>query len=218
MSYQQENLPWAQMQLQNAAQYQQQIPGFMTPQQQPQLQANILSQSAPQQVPQNVFNNLPLQQPTVFSQQPQIQNQPYSQPQSGQPPPPFLAQTVRQPAPQWTSPPPPNQYQQFQRPPPPQRPQLHQIRNTGNSSWNNSIENARPGSSDRSKSQVDRPEESSLMDYDFGHMGAAAKNFNVESTKEKESQAVYDGSDSMEHDGIQPTQIPDSDSYRQVHY
>merc|ERR1712173_227437 len=36
------------------------------------------------------------------------------------------------------------------------------------------------------------------------------------STKEKESQAVYDGSDSMEHDGIQPTQIPDSDSYRQA--
>ena len=58
MSYPQENLPWAQMQLQNAAQYQQQIPGFMAPQQQPQLQANMLSQSASQQVPQNVFNNI----------------------------------------------------------------------------------------------------------------------------------------------------------------
>lgn len=215
MSYPQENLPWAQMQLQNAAQYQQQIPGFMAPQQQPQLQANMLSQSASQQVPQNVFNNIPLQQPPVFNQQTQIQNHPYSHPQGGQQP--FLAQTVRQPAPQWTSPP-PNQYQQFQRPPPPQRTHLNQIRHTGNSSWNNSIENSRSGSSERSKSQVDRQEESSLMDYDFGHMGAAAKNFSAESTKEKESQAVYDGSDSMEHDGIQPTQIPDSDSYRQVRY
>ena len=54
------------------------------------------------------------------------------------------------------------------------------------------------------------------MDYDFGDMGAAAKNFNVESTKEKESQAMYDRSDTMEHDGIQRTQIPDSDPYRKV--
>ena len=215
MSYQQENLPWAQMQLQNAAQYQQQIPGFIAPQQ-PQLQPNMLPQSAPQQVPQNVFNNLPLQQPTVYNQQPQLQNQPYSQPQSGQPPPPFMAQTVRQGTPQWATPPPPSQYQQFQRPPPPQRPQVNQIRNSGNSSWNNSIDNSRSGSSDRPRSQVDRQEESSLMDYDFGHMGAAAKNFSAESTKEKESQAVYDGCDSMEHDGIQPAQIPDSDPYRQV--
>ena len=56
------------------------------------------------------------------------------------------------------------------------------------------------------------------MDYDFGHMGAAAKNFNAESFKEKESQAMYDAADSMEHDGIQSNQIPDSDPYRQVFY
>ena len=76
--------------------------------------------------------------------------------------------------------------------------------------------NSRSESPARSRSHAESQEEPSLMDYDFGDMGAAAKNFNVESTKEKESQAMYDRSDTMEHDGIQRTQIPDSDPYRKV--
>ena len=75
--------------------------------------------------------------------------------------------------------------------------------------WNNSYDNSRSVSSDRSKSQVESPEESNLMDYDFGDMGAAAKTFSAESTKEKQSNVVYDGTDGMDHDGDAPTHIPD---------
>ena len=215
MSYQ-ENLPWAQMQqLQNAGQYPQQIPGFMNGQTPPPMQPNMIAQSSPH-VPQNVYNTLPLQQQPLYGQPNQSQTQQYPHSQASQPPPPFLNQQIRQPTPQWNTPP-PSQYQTFHRPPPPQRQPNFHNRNSNTRQWSSQNEDIRPGSSDRQPTHpADTQEESNLMDYDFGHMGAAAKNFNAESSKEKESQAMYDAADSMEHDGIQFNQMPDSNPYRQV--
>ena len=217
MSYQ-ENMPWAQMQqLQNAGQYPQQIPGFINNQPPSQMQPNMIAQTS-QHVPQNVYNTLPLQQQQMYGQPNQGQHQQFHQSQASQPPPPFVNQQMRQPSPQWNTPP-PSQYQTFQRPPPPQRHQNNPVRNSNTPQWNNQNEGSRPGSSDRPpRHHADNQEESNLMDYDFGHMGAAAKNFHAESSKEKESQAMYDAADSMEHDGVQSNQIPDSDPYRQVSY
>ena len=212
MSYQ-DNLPWAQMQqLQNAAQYPQQIPGFINAQSQAQMQPNLMAQTTSQPIPQNVYNTLPLQQQPLYGQPNPGQNPHYNQSQTGQPPPPFLNPQTPQPNPQWNTPP-PSQYQTFHRPPPPQRQPNNTMRNSHTPQWSNPTENFR---SDSSRHPADNPEESSLMDYDFGHMGAAAKNFSSESSKEKESQAMYDASDKMEHDGIQSNQIPDSNPYRQV--
>ena len=217
MSYQQDNVQWTQMPLQNATQYQQQITGFINPPQpQSQMQVGLLPQAPPQQLPQNVYDNLALQQQSLYNQPQQMQAQNYNQQPTSQHPPPFMGHAVRQSTPQWNTPP-PNQYPPFQRPPPPQqRPQTNLSRSSNQSPWNNAIANSRSESPARSRSHAESQEEPSLMDYDFGDMGAAAKNFNVESTKEKESQAMYDRSDTMEHDGIQRTQIPDSDPYRKV--
>ena len=68
MSYQ-DNLPWAQLQqLQNAAQYSQQIPGFVNTQNPTQIHPNLIAQTTSQHVPQNVYNTLPLQQQQQYSQ------------------------------------------------------------------------------------------------------------------------------------------------------
>merc|ERR1712223_62436 len=99
-------------------------------------------------------------------------NQQYNQSQATQPPAPFHNQQIRQPSPQWNTPP-PSQYQTFQRPPPPQRHPNHAVRNSSTTQWHNSSENNRPDSSDRPKHPANNQEESNLMDYDFGHMGAA---------------------------------------------
>ena len=215
MAYQQDDPAWVQMQLQAAAQYQQQMTGFINPQQ-PQVQHSLIPQPGQQQMTPNVFNSLPLQQQQYFDQQLQDSQQ-FRPQQTRQPPTPYMAQhSPRQPVPQWNTPP-PSQYQAFQRPPPvSQRPPLNQFGNTNNSPWNNSVPNSRSDSYDRSKSNTETPDEPSLMDYDFGHMGAAAKSFSSEITKDKESQAIYDGTDGMEHDGIQTSRIPDSDPYRRV--
>ena len=97
MSYPQDNVQWTQMPLQNATQYQQQITGFINPPQpQSQMQVGLLPQAPPQQLPQNVYDNLALQQQTLYNQPQQMQAQNYNQQPSSQHPPPFMGHAVRQ--------------------------------------------------------------------------------------------------------------------------